>query len=41
MGGGAYLRGGEGEGTGRQERLLITKAVGESCQELTIACDWG
>ena len=35
----SYIKGTEGKGSGRQESLLITKAVGKSHQELIFACD--
>lgn len=36
---GAYLKGAPGEGTERQGKLLITRAVEDSYQELLSACD--
>ena len=35
----SYIKGTQGKGSGWQESLLITKAVGKSYQELIFACD--
>ena len=35
-----YLKGTQGEGTGRQKRHYSPGALGESCQEFTLSCDF-